>query len=68
MKTLRTSFIFRTKGQAKKFREELRKSFILTESQGAFLVHIFEFHKIKDDKKEEVAKIANKIYNEIIYR
>ena len=44
----------------------LRKSGILTERISEREVQILSFEKIKDDMKEYVLKVSNRVYNEIM--
>lgn len=58
-------FQFRNNTLARKFQKEMRKAFILTKLSNDCKVEVFLFSKIKDEEKERVMNLANKIYNEI---
>lgn len=58
-------FQFRNNTLARKFQKEMRKAFILTKLSHDCKVEVFLFSKIKDEEKERVMNLANKIYNEI---
>lgn len=58
-------FQFRNNTLARKFQKEMRKAFILTQLSNDCKVEIFLFSKIKDEEKERVMNLANKIYNGI---
>ena len=66
METLRSTYYFETKAQAKRFRSEMRQCFILTEYASDYAVRIFDFERIKEDKKKEVSSLAQKVYREIM--
>ena len=57
---------FNTKAKASKFAQTLRKSGILTEPISEREVQILSFEKIKDDMKDYVLKISNRVYKEVM--
>lgn len=57
---------FNTKAKASKFAKALRKSFILTERTSDHTVELWGFDSIRDDKKQWVLSVAEKVYNEIM--
>ena len=63
---MKTKFYFNTSAQVKWFMKTLRKSGILTERISEREVRIFAFDKIKDDMKEYVLKVSNRVYNEVV--
>ena len=63
---MKTKFYFNTNAQANWFMKTLRKSGILTERISEREVQILSFEKIKDDMKEYVLKVSNRVYNEIM--
>ena len=63
---MKTKFHFNTSLQVKWFMKTLRKSGILTERISEREVQIFSFEKIKDDMKEYVLKVSNRVYNEVM--
>ena len=63
---MKTEFEFNTKAKANKFAKTLRKSFILTERTSDRAVKIWNFEGVKDERKEYVLAVAERVYNEIM--
>ena len=63
---MKTKFYFNTSAQVMRFMKTLRKSGILTERISEHEVQIISFEKIKDDMKDYVLKVSNRVYNEIM--
>ena len=63
---MKTVFKFNTSAQVKWFMKTLRKSGILTERISEHVVQILSFEKIKDDMKEYVLKVSNRVYEEVM--
>ena len=63
---MKTKFYFNTSAQVKWFMKTLLKSGILTERISEREVQILSFEKIKDDMKEYVLKVSNRVYNEVM--
>lgn len=63
---MKTVFKFNTSAQVKWFMKTLCKSGILTERISEHVVQILSFEKIKDDMKEYVLKVSNRVYNEVM--
>lgn len=63
---MKTAFKFNTSAQVTWFMKTLRKSGILTERISEREVQIFSFEKIKDDMKDYVLKVSNRVYKEVM--
>ena len=63
---MKTKFHFNTSAQVKWFMKTLRKSGILTERISEQEVQILSFEKIRDDMKDYVLKVSNRVYEEIM--
>lgn len=63
---MKTTFEFNTKANASKFMKTLRRAFILTERTSDHAVKIWNFEGVKDERKEYVLAVAERVYNEIM--
>lgn len=63
---MKTTFEFNTKAKAIKFMKTLRRAFILTEHTSDHTVKIWNFEGVKDERKEYVLAVAERVYNEIM--
>ena len=63
---MKTIFEFNTKAKASKFMKTLRRAFILTERTSDHTVKIWNFEGVKDERKEYVLAVAERVYNEIM--
>lgn len=63
---MKTKFYFDTVAKLKWFMKTLRKSGILTERISEKEARIFAFERIRDDKKDYVLRVANRVYNAVM--
>ena len=63
---MKTTFEFNTKAKASKFMKTLRRAFILTKRTSEHTVKIWNFEGVKDERKEYVLAVAERVYNEIM--
>lgn len=63
---MKTKFYFDSSAKLKWFMKATRKSGILIERISESEVQILSFDKIRDDMKDYVLKVTNRVYNEVM--